>query len=542
MADAPANDAFADGLEAARAGSPAGTHEATDGPQASAAGGSRRAERPPSAMRGGPAPTKVAFVRDYCVRARAPPASAARWPARSRGRIAFAEDGNPAIDERCLHALRHLPGRLRRASRRRASRWPTCTPASAASPCAASDVVLTCKENVFPGLEPAANVVVLPCLAMPVARVLDARAGRGHRRDDSRPTCPTAPTAHRAGEMGELLYAHAVETGEAWSGRSVGFSDVIPEKENLVRDLANPAGVDQRSAFTNLVGEVGDIASGKRRLRNSEVLQEFYERRERARALTRLNLGDAPDVDFVPEGQVKKTLMPKRQLLLQAIERDPSIAKRVNVAIPRIDGERCENALACVGACPTGALSPLPEPGCVQLDARRLHRRPARGRLPARSHRTRREPRRKPSSAKTRSSHDRTTGAGTARTAARPARPAFGAGAAGRRARPARAASLPLPAAPLRPAAALHAAAGRVRPAAFARAAWPAAFARAAWPAGTRWVRPAGAALGRIRTTGPAALPAAGTPSLTASRDGLPTSSPRCRPCRPTSRRPMSNT
>ena len=26
-------------------------------------------------------------------------------------------------------------------------------------------VVLTCKENVFPGLEPAANVVVLPCLA-----------------------------------------------------------------------------------------------------------------------------------------------------------------------------------------------------------------------------------------------------------------------------------------------------------------------------------------------------------------------------------------
>ena len=40
MADALENDAFTDGLEAAKAGSPAGTHEATDGPQASAAEGS----------------------------------------------------------------------------------------------------------------------------------------------------------------------------------------------------------------------------------------------------------------------------------------------------------------------------------------------------------------------------------------------------------------------------------------------------------------------------------------------------------------------
>ena len=36
-----------------------------------------------------------------------------------------------------------------------------------------------------------------------------------------------------------------------------------PRRRHLVRDLANPAGVDRRSAFTNLVGEVGDIASGQ---------------------------------------------------------------------------------------------------------------------------------------------------------------------------------------------------------------------------------------------------------------------------------------
>ena len=373
MADALENDAFTDGLEAAKAGSPAGTHEATDGPQASAAEGSL----PPApdggagaegaGAGGGPAPTKVAFVRDYCVRARG--ASCERCVlACPVGAIAFDEDGNASVDgDACTNCgiclgicdgfsstrvtMADLYERLRRIALR------------------GEDVVLTCKEIVFPGLEPAANVVVLPCLAtlspefwtLALAENIPVKVA-----------CDLSYCADcdRAGEVAETLYSHAIETAEKWTRKRVGFIDTIPEKEQFIKDLANPVGVDRRSAFTNLVGDVGDIASGKRRLRNSEVLHQFYERRERARALTRLNLGDAPDVDFVPEGQVKKTLMPKRQLLLQAIERDPSIAKRVNVALPRIDCERCENALACVGACPTGALSPLPEPGCVQLDAR----------------------------------------------------------------------------------------------------------------------------------------------------------------------------
>ena len=33
----------------------------------------------------------------------------------------------------------------------------------------------------------------------------------------------------RAGEMGEMLYAHAVETAEEWSGAKVGYLDEIPE-------------------------------------------------------------------------------------------------------------------------------------------------------------------------------------------------------------------------------------------------------------------------------------------------------------------------
>ena len=168
----------------------------------------------------------------------------------------------------------------------------------------------------------------------------------------------------------------------------MGFIDTIPEKEQFIKDLANPVGVDRRSAFTNLVGDVGDIASGKRRLRNSEVLHQFYERRERARALTRLNLGDAPDVDFVPEGQVKKTLMPKRQLLLQAIERDPGIAARVHArAVRRTDCARCDGRARLRGRrAPRARGRPDPEPtGRVQPATRATASAAACARTPART-------------------------------------------------------------------------------------------------------------------------------------------------------------
>ena len=63
--------------------------------------------------------------------------------------------------------------------------------------------------------------------------------------------------------------------------------------------------------------------------------------------------------------------MPKRQLLLEAIERDPSIAEAGEGGpVPASTASVATNALACVGACPTGALSPLPESGCVAAATR----------------------------------------------------------------------------------------------------------------------------------------------------------------------------
>ena len=325
-------------------------------------------QEPSAAADGCERPQRIVVLWDFCLRA--PGADCVRGAvACPHGAVSFAEAGAPVIDgDACTRCgiclgvcdafsstrvtMADLHARIRRIALR------------------GERAVLTCKENVFPGLEPAANVVVLPCLAClsPEFWTLVLAEGIDVTIAADLSYCTDCA---RAGEMGELLYAHAVETAEEWSGRSVGFSDVIPEKENLLRDLADPSGVDRRSAFSNLVGEVGDIASGKRRLRNSEVLQEFYERRERARALTRLNLGNGTEFnDFVPEGLTKRTMQPKRQMLLEALERDPGIAARVPLVLSETDCALCTDALSCAAVCPTGARRPDPADGTLAYDAR----------------------------------------------------------------------------------------------------------------------------------------------------------------------------
>lgn len=308
------------------------------------------------------------MLRDYCMRVHGADCSrcALACPAAA---ISFGEDGRPVIDAasctRCgiclgicdaFTSTRVTMDDVHERFRRIASRG--------------EDVVVTCKENVFPGLEPAANVVVLPCLAClsPEFWTLVLAENIPVKIAADLSYCADC---ERGGDMGEMLYAHAIETAEAWSERAVGCQDQIPEKESLVKDLVNPEGVDRRSAFENLVGDVGDIATGKRRLRNSEVLHEFVERREKARAQARLNLSEGlAFANFVPQGRARKTMWPKRRMLLEAIGCDPNIAERVPVVISCTDSARCTNQLACARACPTGARSVDPATGKLAFDAR----------------------------------------------------------------------------------------------------------------------------------------------------------------------------
>lgn len=314
------------------------------------------------------APAKVIVIRDYCTRHKGAACNRCEI-ACPKGAIGYANENLPIIDQelctRCgicfgicdaLSSTRitmiDLHARIRRIALR------------------GEDVYLTCKENIFPGLVPDVNVVVLPCLACLSPELWTLILAENIR---VKVACDLSycTDCERAGEMAEMLYSHAIESAEDWTGRKVLFAKEIPEKEKLVESLANPTGVDRRSAFTNLVGDVGDIASGKRRLRNSEVLQQFYERRERTRAIARLNLpDDDPFNSFLPMGTTKKTMTPKRQLLLEAIDRDPEIAARVPVYLSETDCEACTNALECAQACPTGARFPDPETGVISLDVR----------------------------------------------------------------------------------------------------------------------------------------------------------------------------
>ena len=313
-------------------------------------------------------PQSIVVLRDFCTRAHGTDCERCAL-ACPHGAISYTDEGIPVIDKNactycgiCLGicdafsstrvTMNDLHARMRRIALR------------------GEEVVLTCKENLFPGLDPAANVVVLPCLAAlaPEFWTLILAENIPVKIAADLTYCTDCP---RAGDMGELLYSHAIETAQQWSGRSVGWVEEIPEKEQLIKDLANPTGVDRRSAFTNIVGDVGDIASGKRRLRNSEVLQEFYERRERSRALTRLNLGNATEFNnFAPEGHTKKTMWPKQQMLLEAIERDPDIADRVPVVVSETNCLLCTNNLSCTAVCPTSARYPNPTDGTLAFDVR----------------------------------------------------------------------------------------------------------------------------------------------------------------------------
>ena len=227
-------------------------------------------------------------------------------------------------------------------------------------------VYFTCPEYLFPGFEPASNVIVLPCIAclppefwtLVLAENITLRLAFDIR---------DCAECSRAGEIAEMLYGHAISTAEEWTEKKVLLSKNLPEKENILKDITDPQGVDRRSAFTNLLGDVGDIASGKRRLRNSEVLHQFIERREKSRAIAQLNLREVDEPNnFAPGGLVRKLLFPKRKMLIEAIECDSSIAQRIPLYLAEIT---CTDiAYNPTFNCPTGALYPDSDTGKVHIE------------------------------------------------------------------------------------------------------------------------------------------------------------------------------
>lgn len=311
----------------------------------------------------------VLVLRDYCVRLRGADCDRCAC-ACPKDAITFTDEGMPVIDhETCSRCgicfgicdaltspritLADVHARMERITGR------------------GDRLHITCEENVFPGLEVDANVVVLPCLA-----ALSPEFWTLLLCEDA-PVTIAADLSYcedcdRAGEIAEMLYSHAIATAEEWSGRTVTYTDVIPEKQTLLDELSDPVGVSRRSMFTNIIGDVGDIATGKRSLRNSDVVQDFLAQREKSRvAAHRMDIPESTLFnDFVAAGRISPLMFPKRHLLLDALVLDPSICERIPIRIVAIDDARCCNTLACSEVCPTKALFPNEESGAITLDPR----------------------------------------------------------------------------------------------------------------------------------------------------------------------------
>lgn len=230
-------------------------------------------------------------------------------------------------------------------------------------------VYLTCKENVFPGFEPAKNVTVLPCLACMPPELWTLLLAQNV------PLCVACDLKYcedcrRAPGRGELLFTRAIEVAETQTGGEVRFDREIPELTEDAHTVARDE-FGRREAFDNVKDDALDIISGKRRLKNSDTLKDVYRKKERKRMQDMLNLSEGEVMNaFAESGRSSHTMPPRRRMLLEALVAKPEIASNIDLVVSATDKERCVECLDCTKACISGARNVSPDDGSLTYDAR----------------------------------------------------------------------------------------------------------------------------------------------------------------------------
>lgn len=214
-------------------------------------------------------------------------------------------------------------------------------------------VYLTCEENVFPGLQPADNVTVLPCLACIPAEMWTLLLAQ------NAPLCIACDLKYcedcsKAAHIGELLFTKAIEIAVEQTGTDVHFDRIIPEAQPSVADEEDEA-VGRRAAFDHVKDDAFGIISGKRRLKQSDTLKEAYRKKERERMRATLNLSDGSMITGFGDGAQKRIMQPKRRMMLEALVAQPDIAGRSYTVVSACDHDLCVESLDCANTCPTGA-------------------------------------------------------------------------------------------------------------------------------------------------------------------------------------------
>lgn len=316
-------------------------------------------------------PQRILVLRDLCIRTRG--ADCTRCgEACPKDALSFPEGKPPVIDD----AACSLCGICQGTCDAFASTSYTLTQAHADARRAvmgARPAIITCVENVSEQDDLASNVVALPCLAMLPTELWAALLAEGADVQVSI-DMERCETCAKAGGPAQALYAERIAQAEEWTQRNVGFAPSLPQAadEGLFAGLANAgADGDRRSLFTDMLSQLKDAASGTMRERTDARLQTLREQNERFAAHQRLDLGNGTQFNkFAPHGRVKRVMGSSRNLLLQALDAQPDMATQVELSLPEIDAEACEECLRCTRACPTGALLPDAQDGTLSLDWR----------------------------------------------------------------------------------------------------------------------------------------------------------------------------
>ena len=127
----------------------------------------------------------------------------------------------------------------------------------------------------------------------------------------------------------------------------------------------------RREAFDSIKDDAIDIVTGKRRLKNSDTLKDLYRKKERKRMQEKLNLLDGEIInEFAENGRSRRTLQPRRRMLLEAVAAHPVVASNAEVIVSETDAARCVECLDCTKCCPTGARMASPENGSLDYEPR----------------------------------------------------------------------------------------------------------------------------------------------------------------------------
>lgn len=142
------------------------------------------------------------------------------------------------------------------------------------------ELYLCCREDVFEGLEPAANVEVLNCLSSLSPEFIAYLLSCGISVSLCHDTSYCGDCA-MGGSYGGRLWQRAVQLAQEWTCGRVATVSQIPEVEHLSDRFAE---ADRRELLTGIADAAAEVASGDYRARKSTAVEDFLARRERMRA------------------------------------------------------------------------------------------------------------------------------------------------------------------------------------------------------------------------------------------------------------------